>query len=135
MSGFAGRRLRLEIDFGSGFEDIGEATSNSFTVNREPIDVTTKDDDGVRRYLAETGTFSLDTSFEGVLKDDRILTLAVDPTQTTLISARLLVASIGTITGDFYLTSFEDTGAEGAEALTFSASLGSSGTVTYAAAP
>ncbi len=131
MSGFAGRRLRLEIDFGSGFVDVGEAQTNSLTINRESIDVTTKEDDGVRRLLAETGTFSVDTSVEGVLKDTTILAIAVDPTQTTLVPARLLIAGLGTMTGDWFMGNFESSGAEGAEAITFTANLASSGTVTF----
>ncbi len=130
MSGFAGRRLRLEVDFGSGFVYVGEAQTTSLTINRESIDVTTKEDNGVRRLLAETGTYSVDLGVEGVLKNDTLLTLAADPTQTTLVSARILIADIGTLTGDWFMGNFEASGAEGAEALTFTASFASSGTPT-----
>ena len=130
MSGFAGRRLRLEVDFGSGFVDVGEAQTNSLTINREPIDVTTKEDSGVRRLLAETGTFSMDISVEGVLKDNALVTLAADPTQTTLVSARILLSTVGTLTGEWFMGNFESSGAEGAEAITFTANFASSGTPT-----
>lgn len=135
MSGFAGRRLRVQIDFGSGFVNVGGAQTDGMTINKEPIDVTDKDDTGIRRYLAEIGTHSVDLSIEGVLKDTELLQRAADSSANVLLNCRVMIASLGTMTGDFALVSFEPSGAEGAEALTFTASLQSSGAIAFAAIP
>ena len=134
MSGFAGRRLRISVNFGSGLVNLGGAQTDSLTINRETIDVTDKDDTGVRRLLEELGTFSLDLSVEGVLKDDDLLSVVADPTNTTHLPCQILVAGLGTFTGSFQITSFESSGAEGAEALTYTAAFQSSGTITYVSA-
>ncbi len=133
MSGFAGRRLQLQLDFGNSLTTVAAATANGVTVNREPIDVTTKDDDGVRRLLTEIGTFSVDATVEGVISVDneQIMTRAFSAATAAHLPGALIFATLGTMTGDFFLGSFELTGNEGAEALTFSATLMSSGTVTY----
>lgn len=133
----AGRDLRIKYssDGGTTFVAVAGARTDKFTINREGIDITSKDDAGVRTMLAETGTFSVDASIEGVLEDDTILDLAIDPTQTTLFDFQIDVSGIGTITGEWYLGNFELTGEYGANAVTFTANLQSSGTMTYAAAP
>lgn len=131
MTGNAGRRLRVKVDFGSGFVNIAGARTDSLTVNREPIDVTNKDDEGVRRYLTEIGTFSVDLSVEGVLEDGELLRRALDPSANPHLSVQVLVAGIGTMQGTFFLGNFEDSGEDGANPLTFTASLMSSGSVTY----
>lgn len=134
MAAGAGRKLRIKYssDGGTTYNAVAGATSDNLTINREGIEITDKDDSGVRTMLADTGTFSVDASVEGVLKDDTLLALAMDPTQTDLFDFQIDISDIGTITGDWFLGNFEVTGAEGAEAITFTANLSSSGTMTYA---
>lgn len=127
MSGFAGRRLRISYN---GTVVAGAQTEN-FTINAEGIDVTDKDDAGVRRMLPDIGTWSIDASIEGVLKDTILLTLAVDTTRSALLAFSIDVVGLGTFTGDWFLGNFEVSGAEGAEATTFTANIQSSGTQTF----
>ena len=134
MAAAAGRELRIKYNSGGGAIAVIGAQTDSFTINREPIDVTSKDDSGVRTLLAETATFSIDANVEGVLKNDTLLALFADPTQTSLYSFEIQVAGLGTFSGSWFLANFESSGAEGAEAVTFTANIQSSGTITYTAA-
>ncbi|QDP54149.1 MAG: putative tail tube protein [Prokaryotic dsDNA virus sp.] len=134
MAAKPGRALRIKYDSGSGAAVIAGARTDNFTINREGIDITDKDDAGVRTMLAETGTFSIDASVEGVLKDDTLLALAADPTQTSLYDFEIDAAGFGTFTGSWYLANFDASGAEGTDPTTFTANIQSSGTVTYTSA-
>ena len=134
MAASAGRDLRIKYDSGAGAAVIAGARSDNFTINREGIDITDKDDSGVRAMLAETGTFSIDASVEGVLKNDTLLALAADPTQTALYDFEIDVSGLGTFSGSWFLGNFEVTGAEGTDPTTFTANIQSSGTITYTAA-
>ncbi len=136
MAAQAGRKLRIKYsdDGGTTYTAIAGARSDNFTINREGIDITDKDDSGVRAMLADTGTFSIDASVDGVLKDDTLLALAADPTQTSLYDFEIDVDGIGTFTGSWFLSNFSSTGAEGSEPVTFTANIQSSGTPIYASA-
>ena len=135
MAAKAGRALRIKYDSGAGAVVIAGARTDNFTINREGIDITDKDDDGVRALLAETGTFSIDASVEGVLKDDTLLALAADPTQTALYDFEIDVGGLGTFSGSWYLANFDATGAEGTDPTTFTANIQSSGDITYTSTP
>lgn len=136
MAASAGRDLRIKYssDGGNTFAVIAGARTDSFTINREGVDITDKDDSGVRTMLAETGTFSIDASVEGVLKDDTLLALAADPTQTALYDFQIDVSGLGTFQGSWYLGNFEANGAEGTDPTTFTANIQSSGSITYTSA-
>ena len=131
MTGRAGRTLRISINTGSGLAVVAGAQTDSFTITAEGIDVTDKDDAGVRRMLPDIGTWSWDASVEGVLKDSTLLTEMFDVTRTALIPCSIDVSGLGTVTGDVFFNSYEVSGAEGAEAATFTAALQSSGTQTF----
>lgn len=134
MAASAGRDLRIKYDSGAGAVVIAGARTDNFTINREGIDISDKDDAGVRTMLAETGTFSIDASVEGVLKDDTLLALAADPTQTALYDFEIDVSGLGTFVGTWYIGNFDVSGASGAEPTTFTANIQSSGTPTYTSA-
>ena len=131
MSGFAGRTLRISVNTGSSLAVVAGAQTESFSVSAEGIDVTTKDDAGVRRLLPDVGTWSWDANVEGVLKDATLLTSMFDVTRTALLQCSIDVSGLGTITGEVFFSSYEVSGAEGAEATTFTATLQSSGTQTF----
>lgn len=134
MAAKAGRAMRIKYNAGAGAAVIAGARTDNFTINREGIDVTDKDDAGVRAMLAETGAFSIDASVEGVLKDDTLLELAADPTQTSLYDFEIDVAGFGTFDGDWFLANFDVSGSDGTEPTTFTANIQSSGTPTYTSA-
>ena len=131
MTGRAGRTLRISVNTGSGLAVVAGAQTDSFSISAEGIDVTDKDDAGVRRMLPDIGTWSWDASVEGVLKDSTLLTNMFDVTRTALVPCSIDVSGLGTVTGDVFFSSYEVSGAEGAEAATFTAALQSSGTQTF----
>lgn len=131
MTGRAGRTLRISVNTGAGLAVVAGARTESFNISAEGIDVTDKDDSGVRRMLPDIGTWSWDASVEGVLKDSTLLTEMFDVTRTALLPCSIDVSGLGTVTGDVFFSSYEVSGAEGAEAVTFTAALQSSGTQTF----
>lgn len=133
---FAGRRLRVSLRRGSSgntYDPIAGAQTDTITINREPINVTDKDDGGIQALLAEQGTYAIELSVEGVLEDETLMNLVSDasPNTPALSNLRISIANLGNFTGDFFINSFSLTGAEGAEAITFSATFMSSGEVPY----
>ena len=107
------------------------------TMANEPVDITSDDDAGFRALLADPGNKTLDISVEGVAKDvasfTSLLTLATSGTDI-LDAFSLLFPGIGTMAGNFVVSSFE-IGAPYNEAATFSCSLQSAGPYTFTATP
>lgn len=127
MTARAGRTLRIR----RGVTPIAGARSDSITINNEPIDITEKDSTGWRTLLADAGVRSIDCEVEGILEDSTLLAIAVGTSSALLESYTIAITGLGTFTGNFYLSNFAITG-EMADAVTFTASIQSSGTVTFA---
>jgi predicted secreted protein len=128
MTAFVGRKAL----FKKGETTVAAVRTRSMTLGNEVVDITSDDDNGFRTMLAEPGTKTLDLTLEGVFKDATMLTVAMSASDI-LDAFSILFPSIGTIAGDFVVTSFE-AGAAYNEAGTFSCSLQSSGTFTFTAA-
>lgn len=126
MPAIAGRKVRIK----RGTTAVAGARTDSITINNEPIDISSKSDNGWRIYLADVGVRSIDAEVEGVLNDSTFLSLAVGTASALLESYTLEVLGIGSFTGNFYLASFAITG-EQADAATFTASIQSAGAVTF----
>jgi predicted secreted protein len=133
MAANAGRALLIAYDPGTGAVDILGQTTGTITVNREPIDITTKSDDGVRTLLADLGTFGIDIAMEGVMEDTVLAALGFDDAPTALYDFDVTIGNLGTLSGSWFLGNFEVTGEDGANAITFSTTLMSSGSVTFTA--
>lgn len=129
MPALAGRKVRFQI----GTTNVAGATSDNITFNREHIDITNKDDAGVRKLLDEIGLHSVSISMSGIITDAALIDWAKDPTDV-LKSCSFVVTGIGTFAGSFGLASFEIGGEDGPNAATFSATLESAGAVTFTAA-
>lgn len=125
MAAFVGRKATLS----KGATVVAAIRTKTAAINNEPVDITSDDDNGFRTMLADPGTKSLDLTVEGVMKDAALLAVAMSTTDI-LEGFSLLFPTIGTIAGDFVVTSFE-TGAPYNEAATFSCSLQSSGAFTF----
>lgn len=132
MAAAAGRKVRIEYssDSGSTWAVVAGARTDGMTINREAIDITDKDDAGVRTLLPDLGVWSMDMNCEGVLIGTQLLTLAEDDAPTALYDFRITIDSIRTYTGSFQIGNFEVTGAEGSDPITFTCSFMSSGAVT-----
>jgi TP901-1 family phage major tail protein len=126
----SGRSLRISRD---GTTIAGARTDN-FTINAEPIDVTDKDDAGWRTLLADVGTRSVSADVEGVLKDAVLIAAATGTASLLLEECVITVTGIGTLTGDFMLSSLQ-LGAEMADAVTFTATLESGESMTVTIGP
>ena len=126
----SGRKLRISRD---GVAIVGARTDN-FTISNEPIDITDKDDAGWSTMLADAGVRSIEADVEGVLKDATLLGVSVGTASLLLEACTIEVEGIATFSGDFYLNSIE-LGGEQEDAVTFSATLASSGVITATIAP
>jgi len=124
MAGFLGRKVNLTWG-GSAVLGIRE---KGVTINGEPIDVTSDDDNGWRELLAEAGEHSVDISISGVTKDDVFLTdLFAGNVQKEV---ELTWPNGKVLTGLFHLGTTSQT-MPYKEATTFEATLSSTGEVTY----
>jgi len=126
----SGRKLRIIRD---GVTVVGARTDN-FTISNEPIDITDKDDAGWSTMLADAGVRSIEATVEGVLKNSTLIANATGSSSLLIKSCVLDVDGIAAFTGNFYLNSLE-LGAEQEDAVTFSATLASSGAITATIAP
>lgn len=104
---------------------IAGVRTKSLSINHEPVDITTDEDDGFRTLLSVVGESSFELSVEGVLKDDVLFDVATG-TGSKLLTDISIEHPEGVITGDVFLSAFESTGAYN-EAVTFSATFQSSG--------
>lgn len=127
MAAFAGRDLRIKV----GSTAVAGARSDGLTVNQGMIDITDKDDAGVRTLLDEVGTWSISGSLAGVLKGTTLIDIVKDPTAAPLTTLAIELTGLGTWGGDFFVTSLETTGEDGENPATFSCNIESSGTITW----
>ena len=126
MAASAGRELLIK----KGVSVIAGVRTKTVTINGEPIDITSDDDSGFRTMLATAGLRSIDLSVEGVTKDSTLRAIVAGVSSQLLTDITVEYPNGDTIEGDFYLVNIEESG-EYQDALTFSASLQSSGAFTY----
>lgn len=127
MASNLGRKLLLKVN---GTAVAGLRT-RGLSVNKEAVDVTTDDDSGFRTLLSEAGQVSLDMSIDGVTKDDVLRSAALTNTTITLTAVTVEYPNGDSLAFDsVVMNSFEESGAYN-DAITFTASLQSSGEWTY----
>ena len=127
--GTAGRLVRIKI----GSTAVAGARSDSFTSNREHIDITDKDDDGVRKLLDDhLASMTKSLSCSGVLKGVALIEWDEDESDV-LKTVTFEIDGIGTYSGQFGLASFNIGGEHNGEA-TFEATFESGGAIAFTAA-
>jgi len=126
MAGANGRALQIKWD---AVTLVGVRTKG-YTATADLVDVTTDDDNGWRTLLATPGLRSLETTVGGISSDQVLINEFFNGTGETLTTE--LPTTTGTISGTFYLSSFEQTG-EHDGAVEFTATFMSSGSVAYTA--
>jgi len=124
MVASVGRRMELSW----GGVAIPGVREKGMAVAGEPIDVTSDEDDGWRILLSEAGQNQVDLSLSGVTKNDRLKRDFFDGTRTK--AAVITFPDGATLSGQFFLASYTDTGPYN-DAMTFEASLQSTGEVVY----
>lgn len=109
--------------------------AKSISVGKEPIDITTDEDNGYRTLLDKAGTKTLDITFSGVTKD-AIMRAQIMTEQTQLLTDITIEYPNGDdVSGDFYFNGYTDNGGGSDGALEFDGSLQSSGEWIYTEAP
>ncbi len=134
MAKVAGRKIRIYegTDVSTGTPVAG-ARADSITINNEAIDITDKEDNGWRTYLNDASVRNVDMSVEGLLDGDSLLSASLGATTALLGDYVIDIDGIGTVAGQFHFSSFE-IGAPHDDAATFTATIASSGEITFTAA-
>lgn len=120
-----------------GATRLAGINSKSIAVAKEPIDITTDEDNGFRTLLDVAGTKTLDISFSGVTKDDVLRGLIMTGGSQLLTDITIEYPPMGaqlagdTISGDFYLSNLTENGGSSDGAIEFDGTLMSSGEWTY----
>lgn len=121
-----GRDLRIK----RGSTVIAVANTKTVTINNTPVDVTGDDDAGFVTLLSKPGTKQITVAISGFTDDTTLRDAAVQGTALLTAHTVEFLGSSGTadytITGDFFMDSFSETGASDG-ALEFTANLLSSG--------
>lgn len=124
MAGEYGRKVGFTWDSAA----ILGVREKSLTINGEPVNVTSDEDDGIRILLTEDAEFSVDIELSGVTKD--AILRAAKFSNALQAVAELTYSNGDVISGTFHLSAYSE-GQPYQEAVTFSATLMSTGPVTY----
>lgn len=109
---------------------IAGAQENGISVDNSPVDISDIASAGYRELADFAGNRKLDISISGVWDDKVMRDAALAGSGLLLTDITIDFADGGDISGDFYLASYEETGAHD-NAVTFTATLQSSGAWTY----
>lgn len=126
---FSGRQLRVIHNNTL----IAGARAESLAINRQFVDITDKNPTGVRELLERVTGSSVDISVSGVLKNRFLLDHASNLNTTEHLELDIRIASLGTFSGRWAVSSFSTDGSDGSEPISFSTSFQSSGDVTFEA--
>lgn len=131
MAAAIGRKLIVKRDG----QVIAGLRSRTMTLNGEPVDVTTDDNDGAQTLLPEAGQVSFNISFSGVMKDDTLLEAHQAMGAAAVFEdLEIEFPSGATLTGSFFFSSLTVTG-EYNDAITIEGEFQSSGLTTFTPAP
>ena len=135
MAGFNGRKLTLDWD---SVTLVGVRT-RGFTVTNDHVDVTTDDDAGWRKLLADPGLRAIEVTVGGITSDEILLNELMKASITGETLDILLptgtasgVSTPGNLAGSFVVSSYEQTGEHDGSA-EFSATFMSDGVIVYTA--
>lgn len=130
INAFSGRDILFYVGDGTDGARIC-ARSKTLTIGSESIDITQDCDGAFRRLMDEPASRFLDMAVEGVLTQDDWLLQALDTASNVFLNEYTMVISgVGSITGDFFISNYE-LGAPHDDAVTFSATVQSSGEWTF----
>lgn len=105
--------------------------TKTITINNEAIDITSDDDLGFRTLLdTDPSERSIDISVDGVTKDDDLIALAAAGGGNLVEEYTLDFPTLGSFVGNFYIGTLE-LGAAYQDAVTFSATIQSTGAFVY----
>jgi len=122
MAEILGRKVTVSV----GGDVVATARTTSLTINNEAVNVTSAGDEGIRRMMDEAGEKSVEITLDGLYTGSSLMDLAL---ANSLLQEVELDYGDYTLEGDFFLSSYNE-GQPYNEAITFSATLMSSGAVT-----
>lgn len=134
MAKVAGRKVRIYegTSVATGTLVAG-ARSDNITINNEAIDITDKGDEGWRTFLNDASVRTVEMSVEGLLDGAGLLGKSLGTTTGLIDDYVIDVDGIGVVAGKFHFSSFV-IGAPHDDAATFTATIASSGEITFTAA-
>ncbi|MGR3468554.1 MAG: phage major tail protein, TP901-1 family [Shimia sp.] len=126
--------LKVEMNGADQFETIAGLRATRFSLNAEPVDVTSLDSQGGwRELLGGAGVKSAAISGNGVFKDDdtdeRVRSMFFDG---AIPEFQVIVPDFGIIEGPFQISAIDYAGTHNGEA-TYELSLASAGALTFTA--
>lgn len=131
MAASIGRELLVR----QGGTNLLGVRSKGVSWGGEPVDITTDDEASYRTLLADISQQQIDLSVEGIIKDTVLRDQILNNSGTLKLSnIDVVFPNSDTITGDFFIASYEETGGY-QDAVTFTCSLQSSGEWTFTSAP
>lgn len=126
-----GRLFLLKLGADGSGGTVAGLTENGFTINNEPVEVTNKDSGGWRTLLEGAGTQAVTISASGRASDGATYETLKGYAEANSINAfQLIGPDNDAVSGSFQITSFQEQGSHN-DALTFSVTLESSGTITF----
>lgn len=128
MAAISGRDLIIR----RGATAIAGVRSKTVAIDNSPVDITSDDDAGFRKLGSFAGIRSLNLSVEGVWTDQILSDIASGAQAGLMLTDIEIDDGEDTITGDFYLATFERAGSHDAD-VTYTAELQSSGAWTVTA--
>lgn len=129
MAALVGRKVTFTPT--AGGSAVAGARTKNVTFNNEGIDITSDDDSGWQTFLAsDPAQRGISMSVEGVLKDAALIELATGGGDSLIAEYEMDIEGIGTFTGDFHFGSIQ-LAAPYNDAVTFTATINSSGPVTF----
>lgn len=123
--------LSLSSNGGSTFTAIGGVRVTNLTINNNPVDITNVGSGGVQELLPDGGTQSVSANLDGIVVSDAAFkTMQTQADDRTLIWYKLSFGGAGIISCKMAVNSL-GLGAPHDGAQTFTASISSSGTITF----
>lgn len=132
IKAFAGRDILFYVGDGQSGAKIC-ARSKTLTIGSESIDITQDCDGAFRKLMDEPASRFLDMAVEGLLTQDDWLLQALDTSSSVFLNEyTMVIPGVGSIVGDFFISNYE-LGAPHDDAVSFSATVQSSGEWTFTA--
>lgn len=119
-----------KVAFTWGGSAVNGVREKALTLNGEPVNVTSDEDDGIQILLDEDAEFSVQIELSGVTKDEILRAAKFAGGASLQETATLTYTNGAVISGTFHLAAYSE-GQPYNEAVTFSATLMSTGAVTY----
>lgn len=111
--------------------NVAGVRTKSISINGSPIDVTSDDDDGVRKLLDQPGQVDVSISVAGILLDDTLAQESLSTSDRVAATKFLRPGSPDNgFSGSFFMSSYKETG-EYQGAVLFEAEFQSADTVTF----